>query len=369
MNGINTSFWESSQFKSDILIIGAGFLGSWTAYELAKKYPKAKITVVERDAVSYGASIRNAGFACFGSLSEIIADSKNYGTTKALSLVEQRYKGIQKIQSSFKQKDIEFEATGGVEILDDSLKEHCLEMLPEINNQLRHITNSKKTFTQKRDGTIFNKYEGLINSYKLLNALHKMCRKSGISFLFGITVDEVMEKKDKVEALAHNEDRSFVFKAEKALVCTNAFSNKIGMHKHDYITPQRNHIIVTSELDFKYNSGCHAMEGYIYFRPVYIQGKKHLLIGGARHIALDEENVTHMKTNEHIIEYLKEYVNKNISSKKFKVLHQWTGFMGFTPDKQNMLQHVSPNVSIACACNGMGIAMCPSFAEEIAKNI
>ena len=43
--------------------------------------------------------------------------------------------------------------------------------------------------------------------------------------------------------------------------------------------------------------------------------------------------------------------------------------MGFTPNKQNLIEQIHPNVSIVCACNGMGVAMCPVFSEEIIKTL
>ncbi|MGC4234401.1 MAG: FAD-binding oxidoreductase, partial [Niabella sp.] len=66
------SIWEAETFYApqDIIIVGAGFTGLWTAFYLKQKYPSKKITIIERGPVPAGASGRNAGFACFGSLTE-----------------------------------------------------------------------------------------------------------------------------------------------------------------------------------------------------------------------------------------------------------------------------------------------------------
>ena len=63
------SFWEKDSYyaDTDIVIIGAGLMGLWSAYELKKAAPSLSITILEKNATPLGASTRNAGFACFGS--------------------------------------------------------------------------------------------------------------------------------------------------------------------------------------------------------------------------------------------------------------------------------------------------------------
>jgi gamma-glutamylputrescine oxidase len=51
----------------------------WTAYHLLKDDPKNKIIILERGIFSSGASTKNAGFAIFGSLTEILDDIKTMG--------------------------------------------------------------------------------------------------------------------------------------------------------------------------------------------------------------------------------------------------------------------------------------------------
>ena len=100
------SIWEKESFfaDQDIIIIGNGFVGLWSAFYLKKAKPNLKITIVDRGIIPTGASTRNAGFACFGSLSELIHDGIYMGTDKMLELVEMRYKGLKKIRKYFSKK-------------------------------------------------------------------------------------------------------------------------------------------------------------------------------------------------------------------------------------------------------------------------
>jgi glycine/D-amino acid oxidase-like deaminating enzyme len=51
------------EMRADVVIVGAGFSGLWTAYHLLKDDPGMTVVVIEGSAVGYGASGRNGGFA------------------------------------------------------------------------------------------------------------------------------------------------------------------------------------------------------------------------------------------------------------------------------------------------------------------
>src|SRR5215216_4473390 len=105
------SIWEKESFfaPQDIIIAGSGFVGLWSAFYLKKKKPNLKITIVDRGIIPTGASTRNAGFACFGSLSELIHDGEAMGTDKMLELAEMRYRGLGRIQKYFSKNKIDFD--------------------------------------------------------------------------------------------------------------------------------------------------------------------------------------------------------------------------------------------------------------------
>ncbi len=92
------SAWEQSTYYApkDVVIIGCGFVGLWTAFELIQKYPKMQITILERGIIPSGASTRNAGFSCFGSVSELIYDIELMGEANMLETVKMRYDGFAK---------------------------------------------------------------------------------------------------------------------------------------------------------------------------------------------------------------------------------------------------------------------------------
>src|SRR5580692_8250982 len=113
------SVWEKESFfaPADVIIAGSGLVGLWSAYYLKKKAPRLTITVLERGLIPTGASTRNAGFMCFGTLSEMAAGVKEMGEDQFLELTEMRYKGLKKISKTFKDKEIGFQRQGGYELI------------------------------------------------------------------------------------------------------------------------------------------------------------------------------------------------------------------------------------------------------------
>src|SRR4029078_8392535 len=70
----------------DVAIIGAGYTGLWTAYELARRDPTLRIAVLEAEISGFGASGRNGGWcsALFAGSRE--ATAKAHGREAVIAL-------------------------------------------------------------------------------------------------------------------------------------------------------------------------------------------------------------------------------------------------------------------------------------------
>jgi glycine/D-amino acid oxidase-like deaminating enzyme len=358
----NVSYWERHLTECDALIIGAGFLGSWIAKKLVIKHPNMRVIVVERSNKSYGASIRNAGFATSGSITEILADERNFGTEAAFNIVRQRRDGIREIENAFGIYGLDgFDQCGGYELFTDENKTEITENIARINSALGG-------FELREDG-VFVAEDGLIDSWKLLDLLHHTTEWRGCQdFIFGADVQDLIQEPDGVLAIVGLHGRQITIKTKKVISCMNGFT--ASLLPNTQIRPQRNHVMVTGVLDSdvvgKY--GYHAEEGYVYWRPVYENGTTRLLIGGMRHRSLDTENTRNFAHNQFIWDELTKFVEENITD-QFTIDYQWTGIMGFTGNKQNLLERHAENIYAACCCNGQGVAMAPVFATEVIEKV
>ena len=83
---MNFSYWELKEWFTnvDFTIVGSGIVGLNCALTLKKKHPTATILVLEKGMLPQGASSKNAGFACFGSLSELVDDLKTHHRRRSI---------------------------------------------------------------------------------------------------------------------------------------------------------------------------------------------------------------------------------------------------------------------------------------------
>jgi glycine/D-amino acid oxidase-like deaminating enzyme len=63
----------------DVLIVGAGFTGLWTALYLTRVAPDARVMVIEREIAGFGASGRNGGWVSAGLAADLRVYGKRYG--------------------------------------------------------------------------------------------------------------------------------------------------------------------------------------------------------------------------------------------------------------------------------------------------
>ncbi len=146
---MNHSFWEQETFTNsiDVAIIGEGIVGLSAAIHLKTERPDLRVMVLEQGVILSGASLRNAGFACFGSPSELQDDLLKSQPDEVFHLVEERWKGLLELRKLLGDSAIEFIPTGGHEVFDDEqIFESCLQLLPGFNKELHGITGIKETF-------------------------------------------------------------------------------------------------------------------------------------------------------------------------------------------------------------------------------
>ena len=116
---MNYSYWELKEWFTniDFTIVGSGIVGLNCALGLKKKHPKAKILILEKGMLPQGASTKNAGFACFGSLSELIDDLNSHTEEDVFNLVDKRWKGLQLLRKNLGDSNIDFQQNKGLELV------------------------------------------------------------------------------------------------------------------------------------------------------------------------------------------------------------------------------------------------------------
>ncbi|WP_338814004.1 FAD-dependent oxidoreductase [Bernardetia sp. Wsw4-3y2] len=387
------SFWENKSFKKyDYIIVGAGITGLSTAASLIEKNPKAKIAVLERGFLPTGASTKNAGFACFGSLSEIASDLETMSETELTDLVTNRLQGLEKLRNRLGDKKIGYKNYGGYELILDKQIPYINE-LDKVNHLLQPIFNGQNVFKTK-DGLIegfgfnarhvrrivYNRFEGQIHTGKMMKSLLNYVQKRGVTVFTGCEVtdfeDVQIEGKAgknnvsvKIKNPLQNEDANFPdieLTASKVAICTNAFSKKLIPDLD--LQAGRGQVLVTKPLKYlRFKGTFHLDEGFYYFRNF---GRR-IILGGGRNMDFEGETTTKLETTELILEDLKSKLSEIIIPKhKFEIDTTWAGIMAFTESSKTkipLLQNYSKNVVLGVRLGGMGVALGSKLGEEIAE--
>ncbi|OQP63261.1 hypothetical protein A3860_25570 [Niastella vici] len=369
------SVWEKESFYApkDVIIVGSGLVGLWCAWYLKKNDPTLSVAIVDRGIIPTGASTRNAGFACFGSVTELVEDATRFGEDNMLQLVEMRYKGLQRIQKVFKSAAIDFDGCGGYELFtgnDRWQKEELDHETDRLNKLLHDITGKKKTFKQanKKIGKlglhhvthlIENKLEGYLHSGKLCQALLQAVHSMGVTVLNAIEISGFEKINDHVELYTNQ----FIhLRTSKLLICTNAFARQL-LPTLD-IVPARGQVLVTSPIEHLPLKGTfHFDAGYYYFRNL---GNR-VLLGGARNKAFEEETTTELTITNTIQQELEHFLKTYIlPGYEYQITDRWSGIMGMGNEKLPIVKEVSPNVFCAVRMSGMGVALAPIIGEQVA---
>lgn len=370
------SIWEKETFfaPQDVIIVGSGFVGLWSALYLKEKQPKLKITVVDKGAIPTGASTRNAGFATFGSLGEMVRDAQNTGVDKMLRVTEMRFKGIERIQKHFGKKAIDFELCGGYELFDDATSLETLQdNIAYVNSLLKPVTSSKKTFRltderldefgfRKTAHLVQSKSEGYLHPGKLIQVLLQKVQGLGVKVLTNVDIAGFHQHHKSIELTTN---QPFNLSTSQLLLCTNAFTKTL-LPQLD-IVPARGQVLLTSPVkNLPFKGAFHAEEGFYYFRNL---GNK-VLLGGARHKALADEATTSFQTTDfiqrHLENYLAEIILPNFKN-GYRIEQRWAGIMAFGSEKTPIVKQVDKNIFCAVRMSGVGVALAPVVAQEVVE--
>jgi glycine/D-amino acid oxidase-like deaminating enzyme len=365
---MNFSYWELKSWFSnvDFTIIGSGIVGLNTAIYLQKKYPKSKILVLEKGLLPNGASTKNAGFACFGSLSEIIDDLDTHSEQEVCDLVEKRWEGLQLLRENLGDANIGFRQYGGYELFsnNDNLFEQCLEKGEAVNQLLEPIfkqnvfsvCDNKYDFDKVKGNYFFNQYEGQIDTGKMMTTLLKCAHLKGIKILNNVEVTEIS---NEGEIKMNN---GFSFKSDKVLIATNGFANQFL--KED-LQPARAQVLITKPIDNLQIKGTfHLEKGYYYFRNI----DDRILFGGGRNLDFTTEETSEFGLTTLVQNKLEEILRTTIlPNQEVEIEHRWSGIMGVGKQKKAIVKQVSEHVYCGVRLGGMGIAIGSVIGKELVE--
>ena len=367
---MNLSYWEIKSWLTnvDFTIVGSGIVGLNCALQLKARFPKANILILEKGQLPQGASTKNAGFACFGSLSELIDDCNSHTELEVLELVKKRINGLQLLRQTLGDNAIDYKELGGFELFlkeDPDFYNNCLSKLNTINTLLKPVFNDtvfslKENlfhFKNIKPQYSFNKFEGQIDTGKMMEALLLKVQSKGIKILNNCTVEEFSEDDNAVKI----KTKTFEFSTSKLLIATNGFASQL---LNEPVKPARAQVLITKPIkDLHIKGTFHLDKGYYYFRNI----DNRILFGGGRNLAFKTEETTALDQTELIQTTLETLLKTTILPNiPFIIEHRWSGIMGIGQQKKAIVKQLSNNVYCGVRLGGMGVAIGSLVGKELA---
>lgn len=371
---MNHSYWDRTLLpeKFDYVIIGSGIVGLTAALHCKQRFPDKQIAVLEKGITPAGASTKNAGFACFGSLSEIVDDFQHTDEVAVLELIRERWEGLRYLHQLTHGDDIGFETLGGYEVFTPELSElyeQCMQQLTTVNKLLKPLFNrnvfseANQKISEFRLGQtqhmLENPFEGQLHTGKLMQVLLKKCLTAGVMVLFGAHVENWHESDLQVEIALRN---GFALQTEKLIVATNGFTGELLPTIP--VEPARAQVLLTAPVaNLKLRGTFHMDRGYYYFRNI----DQRVLLGGARHIDKDNERTTAQVTSAKIQDALDLTLQSIVLPyTNYSVDMRWVGTMGVGEQKSPIVERITDRTALAVRMGGMGVAIGSRIGQKVA---
>ena len=371
---MNLSYWEIKEWFSniDFTIVGSGIVGLNCALQLKKMHPIATIIILEKGMLPQGASTKNAGFACFGSLSEILDDLQSHTEEEVFQLVKKRWEGLQLLRSNLGDKNIDFQPNKGFELFKEKeIFEECLQQKEAINQLLHPIFNSaiftisdnQFSFQKVVPKYIVNNFEGQIDTGKMAAKLLQKVQQKGIKIINSIAVESFVEKETKI----HVKTNILDFYTKKLFIATNGFANQFI---NENVQPARAQVLITKPIKNLHIKGTfHLDKGYFYFRNI----DDRILFGGGRNLDFTTEQTSEFGQTSIIQNELEKMLQEIIlPTIPFEIEHRWSGIMGLgsrnlSGQKKAIVKQVSNHVFCGVRLGGMGVAIGSLVGKELAE--
>lgn len=374
---LQLSYWERETYFEglDLLIVGGGIVGLSAALHLKQRRPAMKILVVDRGTfLPYGASTRNAGFACFGSITELLDDLRVQSEEEVFRLVEQRYAGLRLLRETLGDQAMDYEPLGGYELFtpaEEALYGAARDHLTAFNRQLEQITGLKETYSvcdhripelgfAGVNHLLVNHGEGQLNTGRMMQALLQKVRNAGVEVLTGLGAERWEREGGSWRVCT---GAAVEFRVPRILVTTNAFARQLLPELA--VVPGRAQVLITQPIpQLRVKGSFHYDRGYYYFRNV---GDR-LLLGGGRHLDFKAEETYDFGltplVQERLENLLRDYILPGVP---VQIEQRWSGIMGLGSVKKAIVQEVEEGIFCAVRMGGMGIAIGSLVGREAAE--
>ena len=103
----------SEDVTADVVIVGGGYTGLWTAYHLQMQAPDLRVTIVEAEQAGFGASGRNGGWCSAHFPASLPKIARKYGVAAAQAMQSTMHDTVAAIHTTIKREGWQVDAAAG----------------------------------------------------------------------------------------------------------------------------------------------------------------------------------------------------------------------------------------------------------------
>ena len=235
---MNSSLWQGKQNityrKSiskndsfDVVIIGAGFSGLWSAFHLKQFQPNLKIAILEKEYVGFGASGRNGGWASAEYPTSSNRLIKENGLESYKNLRTAITKSIDEIGEIAKSNNWQIDYAKGGALVFARGNAQLSRISKEIDEEHQLLNKSQTTDLLNIPsalGSVFTPHCAALNPFKLVRALADHLEKLGVMIYEQSSVSEIRDK--QVEVNGFNVNCTFSIRATEAFTPRKWMGNR-----------------------------------------------------------------------------------------------------------------------------------------------
>jgi glycine/D-amino acid oxidase-like deaminating enzyme len=234
--------------SSDVVIIGGGYTGLSSAYNIHKKFPEKKIVLLEGACCGYGASGRNGGFLV---VSDLLNDFEIQDSQLLQDHIDVSFYGLKQIKQVIADHgvDCDLQENGMLYV---AFSENQVKSLESYHNNLKSI-GLKSSFLQGDDveaeiksprviAAQVTHHGAVINPAKLARGMKRVVEELGVEVRERSVVTRITPGRVNVVDTELGEIRAPIL-----VLGLNAYGHKLGLFKNR-IVPVCTFIVATEPL-------------------------------------------------------------------------------------------------------------------------